>query len=90
MISNLRTVGEVCLQTVFEEYNKLDCTAKIVDEERLKSEFSEANLRYLFGFLAIQEKPLLPDVMGDLCLLKKSLHKLQTNIKVLKGQKMSK
>ena len=90
MISNLRTVGEVCLQTVFEEYNKLDCTAKIVEEERLKSEFSEANLRYLFGFLAIQEKPLLPDVMGDLCQLKKNLQKLQENIKGLKGQKMNK
>jgi hypothetical protein len=44
MIQNLRTVGEVCLQTVFAEYNLLDCSAKIIEETRVKSEFSATNI----------------------------------------------
>lgn len=81
MIENLSNISEVCLQEIFAEYNQLDFSTKILEDGRLKSELSSANLRYLFGFLALQEQPLLPDVMGDLCLLRKNLQSLQISIK---------
>ena len=76
MLYNLANVSEVLLQDVYSEYNSLDFTPLISEEDsiaKLNSDLSSKNLEYLFGFLAIQETPLLPDVMGDMNLLKKNL-----------------
>ena len=83
MLENLANVSEVLLQDVYSEYNDLDLSPEIKEEDqilKLNSEFSPKNLEYLFGFLAVQETPLLPDVMSDMNLLKKNLKCLQENI----------
>ena len=76
MLDNLANVSEVLLQDVYSEYNSFDYTPLVTEEDsvaKLSSDLSPRNLEYLFGFLAIQETPLLPDVMGDMNLLKKNL-----------------
>ena len=76
MLENLANVSEILLQDVYSEFNQMDESPQIIqegEELQLISEFSPKNLEYLFGFLTIQETPLLPDVMCDLNLLKKNL-----------------
>ena len=56
MISNLRTVGEVCLQTVFEEYNKLDCTAKIAADSNPASGDKRFAPRYTSTIVSVPNR----------------------------------
>ena len=56
MLDNLANVSEVLLQDVYSQYNELDLSPQIKEEDgvlTLNSEFSPKNLEYLFGFLAI-------------------------------------